>query len=55
MQDLSHIEHCAIRYTAGYMPRALKKKLSRSYDKNKKFLLKCEEEDAGHQENGSQL
>ena len=53
MQDLSHIEHYAIRYTAGYIPRALKKKLSRSSDKNKKFLLvlddllECEEEDAG--------
>ena len=50
VQDLSHIEPCAIRYTAGYIPCALKKKLSRSYDKNKKFLLvlddllECEEE-----------
>ena len=53
VQDLSHIEHCAIRYIAGYIPRALKKKLSRSHDKYKKFLLvlddllECEEEDAG--------
>eukprot|EP00731_Ephydatia_muelleri_P001288 Em0001g1288a len=35
-QDLSHIEFNAIRYTAGYVPRALKKKLIKSGHKNKK-------------------
>ena len=40
-QDLSHIEFNAIRYTAGYVPRALKKKLIKSGHKNKKDLLLC--------------
>ena len=35
-QDLSHIEFNAIRYTAGYVPRALKKKPIKSGHKNKK-------------------
>ena len=37
-QDLTHN---AIRYTAGYVPRALKKKLVKSCHKNKKDLLLC--------------
>ena len=40
-QDLSHIEFNAIRYTAGYVPRALKKKLIKSGHKNKKDLFLC--------------
>ena len=40
-QDISHIEFNAIRYTAGYVPRASKKKLIKSGHKNKKDLLLC--------------
>ena len=40
-QDLTHIEYNAIWYTAGYVPRALKKKLVKSCHKNKKELLLC--------------
>ena len=36
-----HTTFNAIRYTAGYVPRALKKKLIISGHKNKKDLLLC--------------
>ena len=39
--DLTHLEYNAIRYTAGYVPRALKKKVAKSHHSNKKDLLLC--------------
>ena len=36
---LTHLKYNAIRYTAGYVPRALKKKVAKSHHSNKKDLL----------------
>ena len=42
--DLTHLELNAIRYTAGYVPRALMKKIKKSSASNTKDLLLCLQE-----------
>ena len=39
--DLTYAETNAIRYAAGYVPRALKKRISRSKNANKVDLMLC--------------
>ena len=39
--DLTHLEYNAIRYTAGYVPRPLKKTVAKSHHLNEKDFLLC--------------